>query len=435
MRKRKIQVPVLMNLLSSNHRYQIVLVSLLILLTLTNCSSQEEKIPEPLQKLANLTVIPADIQPKNTIQIKRDTSYGSTNDLLIDHIGTIAVDDSGRVYFTAGGPNGIHVFEPDGQHLTHIGRKGQGPGEFSSAYPAIHIFSDRLFAVDLRAYRISVFSVGSLNLIRTVSINPTNQIKALDDYYIHQIIPEKGGTFLVSFKKFLREVSDLPEGTKIDTLTRSYYPMDKEGRLIPKQVLKIQDQPVVIGSVFQNIGPVSLNFFSKPLVTVSNDGSIYAAHSKDFLIKKYSPDGECLRAFYHPYQNVSLTRETALESSNASMSRLILAMSGEGMSESMIQTMMNSRQRLIRQMDLPPNWPALNDLMVDDENRLWVSTIMNDQKISQWWVLDQNGKLMARFNWPRSKPIEVVKNGYMYTRETEEETGLQTIVKYRIEMD
>jgi hypothetical protein len=423
-----------MNSQSPKAFWRSVLFSLLILLLLTNCSPQEEEKPERFPKLSNLTVIPADIQPENTIQLQRDTSYGSTTDLLIDKIGSIAVDDSGRVYFTTGGPNGIHIFNPDGQYLTHIGRKGRGPGEFMHDYPGIHIISDRLYAIDLLSYRISAFSVDSLKLIRTISINPTNKIKALDDYYIHQIIPEEDGTFLVSFKKFLREVSDLPEGMKIDTLTRRYYPMDKEGSLIPKQVLKIQDQPVVIGSIFQNIGPVSLNFFSKPLVTVSNDGSIYAAHSKDFLIKKYRPDGEYLRAFYHPYQNVSLTRETALGGSNASISRLIPAMSGEGMSESMIQKMMNNRQRLIRQIDLPPNWPALNDLLVDDENRLWLSTIVEDFEIYEWWLLEETGELIAKFEWSRDKPIKLVRNDYIYTRETEEETGLQTIVKYRVEI-
>jgi hypothetical protein len=374
-------------------------------------------------------VIPADIRSEKTIQLKRYTSYGSTNDVFIDNIGSIAVDDSGRVYFTDGGPNGINVFDPNGRFLTHIGRKGQGPGEFASANPAIHIFSDRLYAIDLLALRISVFTIDSLKLIRSVNINPTNKTNVLPDYYIHQIIPDKEGTYLVSFKKFLREVHDLPKGTKIDTLYRSYYPMDTEGRLIPKQVLKIQDQPVVIGSVFQNVGPVSLNFFSKPLVAVSNDGSIYVANSRDFLIKEYRLGGEYLRALFHPFKKAALTRETVRENARAFVEKMV---SGVDISESMVQTMINSRQRLIRQIDLPPTWPALNDLLVDDENRLWISTIVEDFDVYEWWVLENSGELISTFRWPRDKPIEVVKNGYIYTRETDEETGLQQVVRYRI---
>jgi hypothetical protein len=408
----------------------------LLIFILGNCSGHDSgEIPESLQKLTNLSVIPADIRLENTIQLKRDTSYGSTNDLFIGNIGSIAIDDSGRVYFTDGGPNGINVFDPNGRFLTHIGRKGQGPGEFTSAYPAIHIFSDRLYAIDTRAYRISVFSIDTFNLIRTIKINQKNILKTLGNFSINQVIPDRDETFLISFKKFLGDVSDIPEGTKIDTLYRRYYRMDKEGWLKPMEVLNIKDQTIVIGSIYQNVGPVSFNFFSKPLVSVSNDGSIFVADTNDFLIKEYVPDGEYLRAFYHPYQNVLLTKENALESINSSMSRLIPGMSSEGLSESMIQTMMNSYKRLIQKTDLPSTWPVLNDFIVDDENRLWVSTIVKDFDIYEWWVLDDTGELITKFEWPRNEPIEVVNNGYIYTRETDEETGLQQVVRYRIEFD
>ncbi|WP_073058776.1 6-bladed beta-propeller [Fodinibius roseus] len=386
-------------------------------------------IPAHLEGLENLTVYQRPEHP-DTLILHREQVFGITDSLLIDFVGSMAVDDSGRVYVTSGRPNGIKVFDPDGRYLTQIGREGRGPGEFVAA-PGLNIISNQLYVVDYGAYRISIFSVDSLKLIRTVNINLTNKIKALADYAVHQIIPDKNGAFLVCFKKILREVPDLPEGIKIDTLYRSYYPINKEGRLIPKQVLRIQDQPVVTESIYQNVFPASFNFFSKPLVVVSNNGSIYTANSKDFLIKEYSPDGEYRRAFFHPYHNVSLTREIVLESNYDIMSKLI---SRGGISENMSQTMINSRLRLLRQIDLPPNWPALNDLLVDDENRLWLSTIVNDQTVYQWWVLDENGKLLAGFQWPRSKAIKIIKNGCVYTEETNKKTGLERVVRYKIAM-
>jgi hypothetical protein len=45
-------------------------------------------------------------------------------------------------------------------------------------------------------------------------------------------------------------------------------------------------------------------------------------------------------------------------------------------------------------------------------------------------VFEETGTL-TRFEWPRDEPIEVKKNGYMYTRETEQETGLQQVVQYQ----
>lgn len=39
------------------------------------------------------------------------------------------------------------------------------------------------------------------------------------------------------------------------------------------------------------------------------------------------------------------------------------------------------------------------------------------------------------FTWPRCLQIEEIKNGKLYAREADEETGLQQIVRYRIEMN
>jgi hypothetical protein len=49
-------------------------------------------------------------------------------------------------------------------------------------------------------------------------------------------------------------------------------------------------------------------------------------------------------------------------------------------------------------------------------------------------VLQETGEVIARFEWPRDEPIEVVNNGYLYTRETDE-MDVASIVRYRIEME
>jgi len=75
----------------------------------------------------------------------------------------------------------------------------------------------------------------------------------------------------------------------------------------------------------------------------------------------------------------------------------------------------------------------LTDMVIDDQDRLWVATTVDDMNVFEWWVLEESGEVVTRFDWPRSKPIEVVRNGHVYTRETDENTGLQQVVRYRIE--
>ncbi|HKJ45197.1 MAG TPA: hypothetical protein VJ991_05135 [Balneolales bacterium] len=56
-------------------------------------------------------------------------------------------------------------------------------------------------------------------------------------------------------------------------------------------------------------------------------------------------------------------------------------------------------------------------------------------KLYQWWVLDPNGKLIARFTWPRNKPIQEIKNKYLYTRQPDTAMGSSEIMRYQIEIE
>ena len=124
--------------------------------------------------------------------------------------------------------------------------------------------------------------------------------------------------------------------------------------------------------------------------------------------------------FYYPYNKLTLTLKSALKSQD-----YIKSLSAEKYRQSILKQNKNN---------FPKTFPALNNLKIDDQNRLWVSTIVRNMKVYQWWVLSSNGKLIARFTWPRSKPIEVIKNGNIYTKETDTTTGMSKIVRYRIEM-
>ncbi|MDZ7715111.1 MAG: hypothetical protein U5J95_02745 [Balneolaceae bacterium] len=133
----------------------------------------------------------------------------------------------------------------------------------------------------------------------------------------------------------------------------------------------------------------------------------------DFLIRVYDSKGKFRRAIYYPLQRKPLVREEILS----------------------ITAKDDWNRELLEHAELPETWPVIYTVVPDDKNRLWVSTIVNEDEVFEWWVLSNTGKLIAKFNWPRSKPIEVIKNGYIYTRETEEETELEQIVRYRFEIN
>lgn len=120
-------------------------------------------------------------------------------------------------------------------------------------------------------------------------------------------------------------------------------------------------------------------------------------------------------ALYYPTKRAELNRTDALEF--------------YGTGESVI-----SFQRAIRSHGIPSRWRAIEHLIADDNNRLWISVIVDDQNIYEWWVLTSRGELLAKFDWPRNREIRKSKGDRLYVKETDEVTGIQQITAYQINL-
>ena len=86
-------------------------------------------------------------------------------------------------------------------------------------------------------------------------------------------------------------------------------------------------------------------------------------------------------------------------------------------------------------MDLPSNWPVIRSFIIDDKYNIWVATTVENMNVYEWWLLEPSGELITTFDWSRDEPIEAIKNGKMYTRQTDEETGLEQVVRYNVEIN
>lgn len=386
-----------------------------VFLLIGGCTSEKEiEIPEHIERLDNLTVYPADVSPESEIELIREQAFGSTDEVLIGRLGSIGVDTSGRVFLEDTDNVKIHVLAPDGSHITHFGREGRGPGEFRT----IHIMgvgSDQLYVYDPLFRRLSLFSLDSLSFTRVQNMTPKNKSRReeIADYRIGQLMQMDNNTYLAGFAPMIRR----DPGSKsfnADSLYRLYYKLDSKGRFISDKILEQRYQKYLFARVEGEHRSTPFGFMGSPLLAVSNDEHIFSAWSVDFLIKVRDSTGTYQRAFYYPVSKRKFSREEALKKYDSDYHQSVIK---------------NAPSE-----DFPEFWPVLNSMLPDDKDRLWVSTVVDDQEIYQWWVLDvDDGSLLTRFNWPREKQIETIKNGKLYARETEEETGLEKIVRYDIE--
>ena len=380
-------------------------VFLIIILIINGCFSQEDElIPHKLEKLKNLTVYSADVQLSKTISFQTDAVYSESGDVLIGRMGELAVDSLGRVYIADNEKMVIYVFDTDGQFLNRVGRDGRGPGEFSSYIKNLQIYGNRLYAFDPAPNRLNVFTLNNLSIEKTISLgqNRSDFQKLSTAFpYIKNLFVTGRDTFIAEFITHSKE--DLKKYQNVD-VTSLYYSLDCDGNISDKLLGFISEKRTNLLLV------ISLReFFGSVLHGFSSNGRIILADPEEFIVKMYSPNGNYQSAFFYPHKKIPLSKEKALEA--------------------------NVRDALINKMhliDLPKYWPVLTDMKIDDQNRLWIAATVEDMSIYEWWVLENTGEFITKFEWPRNEPIEVVKNGYIYTRETDEETGLQQVVRYRI---
>ncbi len=398
------------------------------------CTLQNKSdIPEHLSGLQNLVVLQPNSEPASSIELIRGTVIDDKNatktwfnDLTssgfsfggADWFAGLEIDDSDRIYVGNRPAKSIQVFNAMGSHLANVGNEGNGPGEFNGISD-ITIQSNQLYAFDYFQFRTTFFSLDSLKVVevKNAYLNRSPNIEELTGWLAEKVKLIDDGKFLVGY---MDEYKNANVGTPKYNLDKErpvrYYAVNREGKVVSEMFFELKDHKIITANVegrhLFNLRP--LPFLNQPLVSISDDSHILSANSEESLIKMYAPNGNYLRAFYIPLEKKSLLRDELTE------------LYGEGDEEN---------ENLLHYAELPEKWPALGDIIMDDDNRLWVSTIPDVEILTyEWWVLENTGELLAKFRWPANRSIEKIKDGYLYARETEESTGQQTIVKYRIEM-
>lgn len=376
----------------------------------TSCSKAEDLSPH-LKNIENLTVYPISSQPNYNIELDKQTVIGKNDTIFISGLVDIAVDDKGRIYIADGDRLNIKVYSAEGTFLTLLGRRGKGPGEFSG-FSSIQVNDKKLFVYYKNTRKAELFSTDSLVYLKTIQLAANkSDFKELSATYSDRLFIRKNNSFLMKFDDPVFKKEDIERWDKYNV--KSFYRLlGAKGQVMQKNIFNlVSDTRIMVP--FPGTGRavgMHIKFYKRLLMVLSQDDYIYTARTKNFLIKVYSPDGTYLRAFYYPYERVPLTRKSAVESGVA---ELFL----DGMSS----------------MNLPHAWPALHDMLIDDKNRLWVATIVKNQKVYQWWILNKRGKLLARFILPRNKQIKVIKDGRVYVKK-ENKKGISQIVEYKIQM-
>jgi len=402
---------------------------LLASIVFIGCSSENGQLHQNVPDIENVTIITQEASPSKGIRFTKEITY-SLPDSLTDSwyysvgglgwFAGLAVSSDGNVFIGDYTNLQVHAFDADGSFLASMGYRGRGAGEFLSI-STISILNDELHVFDPRLVRESIFSTQSMRLIKDKEVylhRTSNVIEEMGLRHMHHKI------YLLPNQHYLTGYMEQPtdgrRGSKTFNLDQKrpihYFIKNEEGELLSTNNIKLFNYEIIFtehnGRQFFNSFP--LPFLNRSLISLSESSQIYTAWSDTAHVKVYDEMGAYVKSFFFPGDRVKLTREDALAYTKYAS---------------------ENTQQLLQYAELPEYWPALNGLIVDDHERLWVSFIdrIDDGLVNKWMILDPAGELLATFSWPDTISIEKVVNGHIFTLETQS-GGVQTVVQYGFEL-
>jgi hypothetical protein len=328
------------------------------------------------------------------------------------------VDENGRLIIldvnfeggTFSPDNRIFVYQPDGTYLTQIGRSGQGPGEFGLAgIPEVN--AGKIYVVDISNNRLNIYSSSDYSFERSVLLEQWNvrgHEVVVDLELSRTPVFRHDGNLLARFIDRVPD-NDRPKVFKFLLVNTNGDVLNPEPLVFPAG-FTIRPQTVPPGP------SISLPFMGGIITSLSPDDALYSAWTRDFLIKKLDADDVYQSAIYYPVTGSPFDLNNYMESSRLNISDIRNALDNSA-------------------VELPDSHPILVALKIDDEHGIWAGLLGDpNHENLEWWILSPLGKLLAKLQHPKDQLIIDIKDGYFYSKETDEETGAEFVVKYRIKL-
>ncbi|MDR8393840.1 6-bladed beta-propeller [Aliifodinibius sp. S!AR15-10] len=405
---------------------QKLLLSILLCLFLVQCSkkSTSEK-GKSIQELDSLTVFPADSEPTYEVDLVQEQSFGGSGKPYWKVIAGCAVDDNDRVIIR--GQNNdltteLHVYNPDGTYRRQIGRFGKGPGEYQFISPNFQINTGRVFLHDETTGRLSMFTTDDYSFEGSTVLQDWNvrDLEAVRNMKLSDFRARSDGNLLAIFRA-------PPTGSGRTTNTK-FMLVDTEGNALNPEPLIALPSPFHIASDNQgdNMLPISaripLPFLGSSRFALTNDDEFYTARTDEFLIKKYDSEGTYQFAFYYPVKGPPFDMESFIERKSGPLPQYAFK---------------NALEEV--DIQIPESFSVIQDVRVDDENRIWVSVMVEYPETNEWWMLGESGELLAKVVLPDNETICDIQNGYLYAKffdsqGDDPESWESKVIKYSINL-
>ena len=303
---------------------------------------------------------------------------------LFGSVISLAVDEDENTYVADYQSREIRVFDREGNFVRTIGRRGEGPGEFSSLAGIVWDRGNRvLWAVDAGGRRFSVFDRSG----RTLATQPYGR-----DTYNAQI-PWTGYFDLNGFMCY-------SEPRNFEMLLKGRTPPDGELTIVDSLAVPMGEMDTYT---------VGLEIRFVPMQPTNNhavgpDGGVWLSTSSEFRLHKVDFRGDTIRTveLRRPARQLSRSEQDSIATANDIPARQI-----------------------------PRRRPVIGRHLVGPDGWLWVPV----EGDSTWEVFDDFGYHIGRATSPvpLDLPPWIVPGAGTITGVTSDELGVQYVVRLRVQ--
>lgn len=343
-------------------------------------------------------------------------------DLDISNFGAFDFDEQGRMYIVSG--RHIYVLDKEGEVVKRLGGSGRGPGEFDNMGALIpKLGSEKLFVYDDVLQAINIYDTNSLEFERLMHLDPQKRqhIQELRSARFVKFYVIRDDLFLARFV----------EGTPMegeDTRFTRYYLMDDTGDIVSDEIMK---HPVSNEFSGQGIpGPVRRGDSDFPnqstrstLVHMSDNSTFYSLWNEDLIVIKRELPANSVDTLSYSVTPAELDETEIIE---------------------FYKHHWNAMYQTARRASYPDTWPEADQIITDDQERIWVSTITDDTEYYHWLIFDgETGSPVGTFKWPgkriersiKEQSIKKIKNGHLYAIEHDSVSNEEVIKKYEVKFE
>lgn len=355
------------------------------------CTAQEAKI----EKKDGVIIVhnPKDPVKKpgtpSTLVLIQDLCIGKSSDdinSMFSLIGGVMVDIDEDIIVIDEREMIIKVFDKTGKHLRTFGKRGQGPGEFSSAYRIGLKGGKDIVILDNGNNRLYYYSKEGECLKQTPLGKYTSISRAKPDsrgYIYADTITVEGDVGIEEIIKFDSEFNKIEALAKAE-MERKF----PEVNLVPEWFM----------------------------YTVLEDDRFIWGRNTQYELTIHAPDGTPVKKIIKDYDPVKITKKDQ---------------------EKLIKERFGNREIPdVIKFIFPKSFPPFYYFIVDDIGQIYVRTQReNKQGDLKWDVFDVDGIYILSFFLPPGELLYCIRNNKAYSFINEPEDGIPIVLRYQMDWE